>query len=63
MQVGIIGSASLGHRVAVPAGPVRSRPELGALSLVLAVVLVCTGVLAAGLLIPITLFCYERWLC
>ena len=63
MQVGIIGGAALGHRVAMPAGPVWSRPMLGAILLVLAVVVVCTGVLAAGLLIPITLFCYVRWLC
>ena len=63
MQVGIIGGAALGHRVSVPAGPVWSRPALGALSPVLAVVAVCTGVFANGLLIPITLFCYVRWLC
>ena len=53
MQVGIIGGAALGHRVSVPAGPVWSWPALGALA----------GDLAAGLLIPITLFCYVRWPC
>ena len=63
MQVGIVGRAALGHRVSVPAGPVWSWPALGALSLVLAVVALRAGVLAAGLLIPITLFCYVRWLC
>ena len=57
MQVGIIGGAALGRRVVVPAGPVWSWPAPGAISLVLAVVVVCTGVLAAGLLIHITLFC------
>ena len=54
MQVGIIGGAVLGHRVSVSAGPVWSRPALDALSLVLAAVVVCTGVFADGLLIPIT---------
>ena len=63
MQVGIIGGAALGRRVAMPAGPVWSWPALGTISLVLAVVVVRTGVLAASLLIPITLFCYVRWLC
>ena len=54
MQVGIIGGAVLGHRVSVPAGAVLSRPALDGISLDLAAVVVCTGVFADGLLIPIT---------
>ena len=54
MQVGIIGGAVLGHWVSLPVGYVWSWPALGTLSLVLAVVVVCTGVFADGLLIPIT---------
>ena len=57
MQVGIIGGAILGYRVAVLAWLVWSLSVLGVLSLVLAVVL------AVDLLIPTTLFCYMRWLC
>ena len=44
MQVGAIGGAVLGQRVVVPAQPVWSLLVLAALSLVLAVVVVCTGV-------------------
>ena len=44
MRVGIIGGTVLGHRVAVPAWPVWSQLALGVLSLILAVVGVCTGV-------------------
>ena len=49
MQVGIIGSTVLGHWVSVPVGCVWSWPALGTLSLVLAVVVVCTGVFTDGL--------------
>ena len=44
MQVGAIGGAVLGQRVVVPAQPVWSLLVLAALSLILAVVVVCTGV-------------------
>ena len=44
MQVGILGGMVLGQRVAMPAWPAWSLRALGALSLIFAVVVVCTGV-------------------
>ena len=70
IQASILGGAMLGLWAIVSAWPAWSLRALGALSLGLAVVVVCLGVSPAqnfeiysNVLIPITLSPYMRWPC